>query len=174
MEISPFLSPAFREFFWLVCFPSRRLPCSSESPRDFFSPSLSPDASRRAESFSGNHRVPGKRSPCEAASPAPVSPMGQLCHAFGVLGEVGGTRLPCPVVGVVRQSKVQLASLLCCRAKKLSPRKKHQKVPLTKLNPFPTSTAATGHDGNLSFVRMGNWARCNEKFHCSPFLCCPR
>lgn len=161
MEISPFLSPAFQEFVWLVCFPSRRLPCSSESPRVFFSASLSlvlTGASRRAESFGGNHRGLGKRSPCKAAGPAPVSPMGQLCHAFGVVREVGGTHFPCPVVGEVRQSKVQLAFLLCCRAKKLSTKKKYQKVPLTKLNSFPTPTAAMKHDGNIIFVGTENWA----------------
>lgn len=51
-----------------VCFPSGRLPCSAESPRDFLpvsAASLSPTltgASRRVESFGGSQGVLGKSS----------------------------------------------------------------------------------------------------------------
>ena len=88
----------------------------------------------------------------------PVSPMEKFCHAFGIVGKVRGTCLPCPVVEEVRQNKVQLTSLPCCRAKKLSARKKYQKMPLSKLNSFSAPIAATGHDGNLMFLGMGIWA----------------
>lgn len=140
----------------------------------FSSFSLSSPHRYKQESFGGNHRVLGKRNPYKAVGPAPVRPMGHLCRAFGVVGEVGSTCFLCPVVEEVKQSKVQLASLLCCRAKKLSTRKKYEKVPWIKLDPFPTATAPMGHNRNLTFVGMENWARCNEKIHCIPFLCSSR
>lgn len=52
-----------------VCFPSGRLPCSSNSNRDFFPVSAAPlsptvtGGSRRGESFGVSQGVPGKRSP---------------------------------------------------------------------------------------------------------------
>lgn len=108
-----------------VCFPSGRLPCSSESPRDCFSFSaapLSPRSPRRCQQESGKlWREPGgawQKEPNPKPHPKPnltLSSVGQLCLAFGVMGEERGTHLPCPVFGELRQSQVQLASLLCCK-----------------------------------------------------------
>lgn len=166
MEISPFLSPAFREFVWLVCFPPRRFPCPSEPPRDFFSASFPPaypspaslspalsGVSRRAEIFGGNHRVRGERSPCKAAGAALVSPMGQLCQCLWGGGRSGGhsSSLSCGWGGQAEQSAASLSAVVQGKAAQ----HKYQKVPQIKLNPFPSPTAAVGHNRNLIFCGNG-------------------
>lgn len=104
-----------------VCFPSARLPCSSESPRDCFPVSAAPLSPQPSQVPAGEWKdLEGawQKEPNPKPHPKPdltLSPVGQLRLVFGAMGEEGGTHLPCPVFGELRQSKVQLASLLCCK-----------------------------------------------------------
>lgn len=100
---------------WLVS--SRKAPVNLQRfllrgahPGGFSSSSSSPVAQRGAEHFYGKCAGGGgKRIPCTAF----VSPMGHLGHAFGWWGTWG------------HSPSELLRSLLCCRAKKLSTRKKN-------------------------------------------------
>lgn len=159
-----------------VCFPSERLPCSSEARRDFFSVSaafLPLSEPHRCQQESGKiWREPGgawqrepnpnphlnpnpNPNPNPKPNPAPVGPVGQLCLAFGAMGEEGALTFPALCLGRSHRARRNWPLLFAFVQRSPSRSTKHQKVLLTKRNPFPA--AATGPDGKLILVGMGKW-----------------
>lgn len=133
MEISPFRSPAFREFGW---FHPGRLLCTSRgfsfwvhSP-EVSPPLLLPQWHNGEQNISmGKVQGGGKRIPRTAF----VNPMGHLGHAFGWWGTWGYS------------PSELLRSLLCCRAKKLSRRKK--KILESVMDKIKPTSSLQGCDG---------------------------